>query len=211
MISFSPEDIGRYMEAHSSQEPEIFKALARETRDKTDQPEMQVGHIEGLFLKILARSVRAERVLEIGTFTGYSSLMLAEGVAADGQVITCDIDPKVTSLAQRFWDQSPHGQRITLELGRALETINKVPAPIDMVFIDADKQNYIAYWEACVPKVRTGGLLVADNVLWSGRVLDPQEPDDHALAAFNEHVRNDSRVECVMLPIRDGITIASKL
>jgi caffeoyl-CoA O-methyltransferase len=211
MLSFVPETIERYAVAHSSPESELFQGLARETLDRTDSAQMQVGLIEGLFLKLLARSLGARRILEIGTFTGYSALMMAEGLVEGGALITCDISREWTDIGREYWERSAHGRKITLELGRALDTIQKVEDPLDMVFIDADKENYIAYWDACVPKVRRGGLLLADNVLWSGRVLDPQEPVDHAIVAFNEHVRNDPRVEVVMLPFRDGVTMASKL
>ncbi|MFQ5511710.1 MAG: O-methyltransferase [Candidatus Krumholzibacteriia bacterium] len=210
MISFIPEDISAYAEAHTSPPSHPLDALAGETRASTTQPEMLVGGVEGTFLKLLARSLRARRTLEIGTFTGYSALMLAEGMEAGGEVVTCEIDRATAAIARKHWAGSPHGQKITLELGPALETLGRLQGPFDLVFIDADKGNYIAYWEACVPMVRRGGLVLADNVLWSGRVLDPKEADDHALVAFNTHVRNDPRVESVMLTIRDGITMACK-
>jgi caffeoyl-CoA O-methyltransferase len=172
---------------------------------------MLVGPTEGTFLSLIARSISARNVLEIGTFTGYSALKFAEGVPEDGEVVTCDIDADTTAIAKRNWDKSPHGKKIRLEIGPAIQTIEKLPGPFDLVFIDADKGNYINYWEACVPKVRAGGVILADNVLWSGRVLDPQKPDDHALAAFNRHALADDRVSVVMLPIRDGVTMACKL
>jgi caffeoyl-CoA O-methyltransferase len=153
----------------------------------------------------------ARRVLEIGTFTGYSALMMAEALPDDGRLVTCDIDAESTGIAGRYWQNSPHGHKIELMLGPALGSIEKLEGPFDLVFIDADQENYSGYWEACVPKVRRGGVLVADNVLWSGRVLDPQNESDHALAAFNERVVNDPRVEAVMLTVRDGVTLACKL
>ena len=210
MLSFVPEEIEKYAERHTSPEPPLYQALAEETQAKTELPQMQVGIVEGMFLKLLIRTMGARRVLEIGTFTGYSALMMAEGVADDGEVITCEIDRSATDIAKRHWQQSMHGRKITLELGRASDTIARLEGPFDAVFIDADKENYINYYDACLPKVRTGGLIIADNVLWSGRVLDPKEPDDHALVAFNRHVIADPRVEVVMLPIRDGITLACK-
>jgi caffeoyl-CoA O-methyltransferase len=210
MVSFVPENIEAYASAHSTPEPGVFSELASATRAKTTQPQMMVGHIEGLLLKLLVRMAGAKRVLEIGTFTGYSALALAEGLPDDGVVVTCDVDPQATAIARSFWEQSPHGRKITLKLAPALDTIATLDGPLDLVFIDADKKNYIRYWEACLPKVRSGGALLADNVLWSGRVLEPKDPDDHALAAFNQHVLRDPRVELVMLPIRDGVTIAVK-
>ena len=210
MISFIPENIEAYADAHCTPESPLFAELATVTRARTTQPQMMVGHTEGLLLKFLVRMTGAKRVLEIGTFTGYSTLAMAEGLPDDGSIVTCDIDPDATAIARSFWDRSPHGRKITLELAPALDTIATLAGPLDFVFIDADKTNYIRYWDACVPKMRPGGALAADNVLWSGRVLDPKEPDDRALAAFNEHVLRDTRVELVMLPIRDGITLAVK-
>lgn len=210
MLTIVPEAIERYAEEHSAPESPIFRELAKETYATTDCPQMQVGHIEGAFLRLLVRMVGARQVLELGTFTGYSALAMAEGLPDDGKIITCDIDRAAAKMAQRYWAQSPHRKKIELRLGPALETVETLDGPFDLVFLDADKKNYINYWEACVPKVRQGGLLIADNVLWSGRVLDPQEPDDRALVQFNQHVAEDDRVEAVMLTVRDGITLAWK-
>jgi caffeoyl-CoA O-methyltransferase len=135
---------------------------------------------------------------------------MAEGLPDGGEIVTCDIDPKATAIATRYWNRSPHGKKIVLRLGPALDTIAGLTGPIDLVFIDADKTNYVHYWDACLPKVRAGGVILADNVLWSGEVLAPKEADALALAAFNEHIARDPRVEHLMLPIRDGITIAVK-
>jgi caffeoyl-CoA O-methyltransferase len=211
MLSHIPEDVERYVLDHSSPESKLHSKLAEETREKTGAPQMMVGHIVGLFLRSLVRTCGARRVLEIGAFTGYSALSMAEGLADDGVVITCDVDAEATAIAQNYWVQSPHGKKIDLRLGPALETIAAIDGPLDVVFIDADKVQYIDYWEAVVPKVRTGGVILADNVLWKGHVLDPQEPNAAALAAFNDHVVRDDRVEVVMLPIRDGLTLAVKL
>jgi predicted O-methyltransferase YrrM len=210
VISFVPENIQAYADAHSSPEAPLYKELAAETRASTTQPQMMVGHCEGLLLKLIVRMIAARRVLEIGTFTGYSALAMAEGLPDGGEIVTCDIDPKATAIATKYWNRSPHGKKIVLRLGPALDTIAALAGPIDLVFIDADKTNYIHYWDACLPKVRAGGVILADNVLWSGEVLAPKEADARALAAFNEHIARDPRVEHVMLPIRDGITIAVK-
>ena len=210
MLTLVPEEIERYCKDHTSPVPSVFDSLTKVTQDKTELPQMQVGPVEGTFLKLLARACAARRIVDIGTFTGYSALMMAEGLPDDGEILTLDIDRKATDIAKKHWEQSRHGRKITLMLGPALESLEKIDGPIDMVFIDADKQGYIRYWEACVPKVCTGGLILADNVLWSGAVLDPKEEEDHALAAFNQHVLEDSRVELVMLPIRDGVTVACK-
>ena len=204
------EALERYAAAHCGPESVLLRRLVRETRAKTDLPQMQVGHLEGVFLRLLVRLTKARRVLEIGTFTGYSALAMAEGLPQGGRLVTCDVNPVTTAMARRFWSQSPHGRKITLKLGPALKTLKTLRGPLDLVFIDADKENYINYWEACVPKVRRGGLLVADNVLWGGRVLRPRDKSDKAIAAFNERVKADPRVEAAMLTVRDGITLAWK-
>jgi caffeoyl-CoA O-methyltransferase len=210
-MPFISDEIDAYANDHSTPESALCRELAEETRAKSTQSQMMIGNTEGLFLRTLVRAAGAKRVLEIGTFTGYSALAMAGGLPDDGTLITCDIDPEATAIARSFWARSPDGNKIELRLGPALDTIKGLDGPFDVVFIDADKGGYIDYWEAIVPIVRKGGLIAADNVLWSGRVLDPQEPDDRALAAFNRHVAADDRVEQVMLPVRDGITIATVL
>jgi caffeoyl-CoA O-methyltransferase len=211
MLKYLPDDIDQYIHSHCSPESAVLQELARETRAKSKDSGMMVGHVQGLFLRSLVRMTRAKRVLEIGTFTGYSALAMAEGLPEDGEVLTCDVDPKNTAIARQYWDRSPHGGKITLRLGPALKTIETVSGLVDLVFIDADKRNYVQYWDAVVPKLRHGGVVVADNVLWSGRVLDPQSNDDHAIVAFNDHVLKDQRVEVVMLPLRDGVLLATRL
>lgn len=203
-----PPLLENYALLHSSPESALFKKLARATRAKTAFPQMQVGHLEGSFLRLLLRIAKARRVLEIGAFTGYSALAMAEGLPSGSRVITCDIDPVATQIARAHWSKSPHGKKIELRLGPALETIRRLKGSFDAVFIDADKENYIRYWQLCVPKVRRGGILLADNTLWSGRVLRPKDRTDHAIAAFNRTVAADRRVEAVMLTIRDGLTLA---
>ncbi len=210
MLTIVPVAIEQYVADHTAPETRLFQELADETYSSTDCPQMQVGQIEGAFLRLLVRLIGAKQILELGTFTGYSALAMAEALPVDGTLITCDNDEEAAEMAQRYWEQSPHGEKIQFRLGPALETIETLDGLFDLVFIDADKANYISYWETCLPKVRQGGLLVADNVLWSGRVLDPQEPDDRALVKFNQHVCRDDRVEAVMLTVRDGITLAWK-
>lgn len=199
-----------YATRHSSPEGSLFKRLARATQAKTALPQMQVGHLEGSFLRLVMRLARAKRVLEIGTFTGYSALAMAEGLPPGGRLITCDIDPDAARIAKAHWVQSPHGRKIELRLGPAIETIRRLPGRFDAVFIDADKERYLRYWQLCVPKVRRGGVLLVDNVLWGGRVLRPRDPSDQAIAAFNRRVAADRRVDAVMLPLRDGLTLAYK-
>ncbi len=210
MPDIIPGLIEKYTSAHTTPEKEIHEALVQATIEKTTLPQMQVGHVEGTFLKLLATAVQAKRILEIGTFTGYSALRMAEGMPQGGQLITCDIDEKATAIAREFWKKSHHGKKIILKMGPALETIKKLKGLFDLVFIDADKENYIHYWNACIPKVRQGGLILVDNVLWSGRVLDPKDETDRAIAQFNEAALSDKRVNLVMLTIRDGVTLAVK-
>ncbi|MCX9088304.1 MAG: class I SAM-dependent methyltransferase [Candidatus Methanoperedens sp.] len=202
--------IEQYCQEHTKPESQLLHELVAETFAHTAFPEMEVGHLEGAFLRILVRLLRAKRILELGTFTGYSSLLMAEGLPDDGKLITCDIDLETTEIAKKYWSRSPHGKKIELKLGHALETLKTIEGPFDLVFIDADKVNYINYWELCLPKIRRCGLLVIDNVLWSGSVLDPEDTTERAIDEFNKHVYKDKRVEVLMLPIRDGVTLAWK-
>ena len=210
MESFINEAVERFAHDHTKPESELYLRLRDETYATMKSPGMQVGRIEGRFLKMLVRLTGARQVLEIGMFTGYSALMMAEGLPDDGHLITCDVDPKAEAIARRYFNESPHGHKIEVRMGPALETINTLSGPIDMVFIDADKGNYSNYYEACLPLVRPGGLIVADNVLWSGRVLHPESSDDHAIVAFDKLVQSDPRVENVCLTVRDGMMLAWK-
>jgi len=203
-------DLEDYAIAHSTPMHEVFGALRTETFDKTDMPQMQVGPLEGRLLTLLVRMAGAKLAVEVGTFTGYSALSIAEGLLDGGKLITCDVNPETTAIAQRFWDQAPWGDRIESRIGPALETIEGLQGPVDFVFIDADKCNYSAYWNALVPKVRAGGLIVVDNVLWSGSVLAPETASDHAICALNDLVTSDGRVEHVLLTVRDGMMVARK-
>lgn len=211
MSEITNPQIEKYCEKMTSSLPPYFEELKRETVEKTTAPQMQVGALEGSFLKMLVALSKAERILELGTFTGFSSLIMAEALPENGKLITCDIDPHNTLIAKDAWKKSPHGHKIELRLGPGLDTIAQLKGPFDLVFIDADKNNYSNYWEACLPLLRTGGLMVVDNVLWSGRVLNPQEASDKSIVALNEKARKDSRVEMVMLPIRDGMLLARKI
>jgi caffeoyl-CoA O-methyltransferase len=210
MIPFINKDIEQYAYNHTKRESEIFERLRQETHEKMSAPQMQVGRIEGQFLKMLVRLVGARRILEIGMFTGYSALMMAEGLPEDGRLITCDIDPKAEEMAKRYFAESSHGHKITVCIAPALETIAKIIEPFDMVFIDADKGNYPKYYEACLNILRPGGLIAVDNVLWSGRVLKPEDQDTCAIDQFNKQVTEDNRVENVCLTVRDGIMLIWK-
>ena len=210
MTPLVSEDIDRYAEEHTEPADPLFEELREETYRSMDSPGMQVGRVEGTFLKLLVRLSGARRALEIGMFTGYSGLMIAGGLPDDGTLTTCDVDPKAEAVARRYFARSRDGRKVTIRMGPALETIAKLAAPIDFVFVDADKQNYLNYYEAVLPLMPSGGLLVADNVLWSGKVLDPKEDTDRAIAAFNDRVARDPRVEKVLLTVRDGMTIVRK-
>ena len=202
--------IEAYCAASTTPVTELHERLRAETYQDVAKPHMQVGPIEGRLLMLLVKMSGARRALEIGTFTGYSALNIAEGLPDDGELICLDRDPETAAIARRYWDQSPWGHKIELRLGEAREVLETVPDPIDFVFIDADKQGYAGYWEALIPRLPAGALIVVDNVLWSGRVLDPRADNDHAIVAFNAMVAADDRVEQVMLTVRDGVTVARK-
>ena len=204
------EEIERYAAAHTDPPGPLYEELRQVTYDTMNSPQMQVGPVEGAFLKMLVQLSGAKRVLEIGMFTGYSGLKMAEGLPEDGELITCDIDPKAEEVARRFHAKSPHGKKITIRMGPALQTIASLKGPLDLVFIDADKERYSAYYDAVLPLLRPGGLIVADNTLWSGRVLQPREESDRAIVAFNDKVAADDRVEKVLLTVRDGMLLARK-
>jgi caffeoyl-CoA O-methyltransferase len=218
MESFIKADILNYCETHTTSEPDTYKDLRAQTQAETNLPQMQVGHFEGNFLKLLAKSIQAKNIIEIGTFTGYSTLCLAEALPEDGALITCDFDPHVTNIAQEFWKQSPHGQKISLKLQPALKTLNELIQSssqlFDFAFIDADKENYPSYYEKCMTLLRVGGLIVLDNALWGGRVLLPQKEHSNETSAIhnlNKTINNDHRVLHQLLPIRDGMHLVLKL
>jgi caffeoyl-CoA O-methyltransferase len=172
---------------------------------------MMVGALEGQFLKMLAGLTGARRILEIGMFTGYSTLAWAEALPKDGRIVTCDVNAETSKIAQRYFAESPHGNKIEVRLGPALETLKKIWGPFDICFIDADKENYGAYYDAAIELVRPRGLIVLDNMLRGGQVLDPQDEGTKAVDALNRRIRNDPRVENVLLPVRDGIMLARKI
>jgi predicted O-methyltransferase YrrM len=183
--------------------------LAERTRAETDAPTMMVGTLEGRFLAALVALARPQLVLELGTFTGYSALSMAGSLPPGGRIITCDISEKHVALARRNIAASPHADVIEIRVGPALDSIGALDGPFDMVFIDADKVNYVAYYEAVVPKLAPEGVIVADNVLWSGRLLDASDDSEatQAIREFNDHVAADERVEVVMLTVRDGVSL----
>ena len=209
-MNFVNAEVEGFAHDHTDPESELYKRLREETYAVMQYPEMQVGRIEGRFLKMLVRLSGARRVLELGMFTGYSALMMAEGLPDDGQIITCDVNPKAEAIARRYFAESPHGHKIEVRMGPGLETIATLHGSIDMVFIDADKPNYSNYFDAVMPILRPGGLIVADNVLWSGKVLNPDDDHTRAIVAFDDKVQSDPRVENVCLTVRDGMMLAWK-
>ena len=210
MDRFIDEAVEQFARDHTEPETDLYRRLREETYRTMEWPQMQVDVIEGRFLKTLVRLTGARTILEVGMFTGYSALMMAEGLPDNGTLITCEIDPKAEAIARRYFAESPDGHKITIRMGPALDTIKTLTDPLDLVFIDADKPNYSNYYEACLPLVKPGGLIVADNVLWSGKVLNPKDDDDHAIVAFNDLVQSDRRVENVCLTVRDGMMLARK-
>jgi caffeoyl-CoA O-methyltransferase len=213
MLTLIPEALARYVEDHSAPEPELLTRLRAETQANLPDPQMQVGRVEGALLRLLVAISGARRVLEIGTYSGYSALAMASALPEGGRLVTCDIDPEATKVARRYFDESPWGAAIEIRLAPALDTIAALASAgegFDLVFIDADKEGYVDYFEAVLPLLPPGGLIVADNTLWSGRVLDPQSASDHAIVRFNARLAADERVDQVLLSVRDGVMLARK-
>jgi caffeoyl-CoA O-methyltransferase len=202
-------DIEAYAAAHSTPEHPLLAEVAEETRTKQEAHGMMVGLLEGRFLETLVWLSGARRILEIGTFTGYSALSMAASLPPDGRLITCEVDPQRAETARRHFDASPWSDRMEIRVGPALESVAALEGPFDLVFVDADKTNYRNYYEAVLPKLADRGLIVVDNVLWSGRVLDPDDQSDDTVAIreFNDFVATDERVVCVMATVRDGVTL----
>jgi caffeoyl-CoA O-methyltransferase len=204
------ERLEAYAERHSTAPDPLLAELAQETKSTMAAPQMLTGPIEGRFLELLVAGTGAKRVLEIGTFTGYSALSMAAALPPGGRIDTLDIEPKHAEVAQRYFDRSPHGDKITLHLGPALETIGSLEGEFDFVFIDADKGNYDAYYEAVLPRLSESGLIAIDNTLWSGRVLDPPDETTKLIAALNDKLAADDRVVVVQLTVRDGVTLVRR-
>lgn len=211
MIELRPLGVEEYAERHSKPLSSLHEKLWLETYSKTRSPNAMVGALEGAFLRMLVLMTGARRILEIGTFTGYSALLWAEALPRDGKVITCDIDAETMEMAKRYFAQSPHGHKIEVKLGPALHSLKFITGPFDLCFIDADKESYPEYYEACVERVRPRGLIVLDNMLRSGQVLEPTDPGTVAIDGLNKRIRKDPRVENVLLPVRDGIMLVFKL
>ncbi len=202
-------EVDAYAAGHTDPEPPHLAALAAATREFSESHGMMVGPNEGRFLALMVTLTGARRVLEIGTFTGYSALSMAAALPPDGLIVSCEVDPDHAAMARRHIETSPYPDRIEVRLGPALETVAALDGPFDLVFIDADKTNYVNYYEVVLPKLAQTGVILADNVLWSGRVLDDddQTDDTRAIRQFNDHVRDDPRVSCVVLTVRDGVSV----
>jgi caffeoyl-CoA O-methyltransferase len=209
------EELQDYISAHSAQPDEVLSQLAAETVSTFPRAAgMQIGSEQGAFMTILTRLLGVRRALEIGTFTGYSAICIARGLADGGRLTCCDVSDEWTSVARRYWQQAGVADRIDLQLRPAIETLRGLPADasFDLAFIDADKPSYASYWDEVVPRVRAGGVVLVDNTLWSGRVASPDPSDANltSIRAFNDHAADDDRVDLVMLPVGDGLTLARK-
>lgn len=213
-MHFLPEAIEAYISQHSEAEPKLLEELTRETHLKVIQPRMITGHYQGRVLSMISHLVRPRTILEIGTYTGYSALCLAEGLEAGGSLHTIDVNEELQAMQRRYFDRSPYGKAIHQYHGDALEIIPKMELEFDLVFIDAEKKEYPAYLEAVLPKMRIGGLILSDNVLWSGKVVEEVPRTDkatHVLLDYNRMINEHPRLQTVLLPIRDGLTLSRVL
>ena len=213
-MHFLSSILEQYIADHSQSEPELLQRLTRETHLKVIQPRMITGHFQGRVLSLLSKIIAPKNILEIGTYTGYSAICLAEGLLKEGALHTIDINEELHAMQRRYFDESGYGPRIMQHTGDALEIIPQLDVVFDMVFIDAEKVSYDQYFEAALIKCRPGSVILSDNVLWSGKVVEPLDPKDKAtkiLIDYNKKLRDDPRVETVLLPIRDGLTLSRVL
>lgn len=209
-MEFISDSLQNYINTHSQTEPELLQELDKETWQKVMNPRMLSGHYQGRLLALLSKLIKPKNILEIGTYTGYSALCLAEGLMPDGVLHTIDHNEELALIQHKYFDKSVYKNQIITHLGDALKIINSLNLKFDLVFIDADKVNYSNYFLAVVPKMKRGGLILSDNVLWSGKVLqkaDTKDEDTKALQVYNKLINEDSRVESILLPIRDGLTL----
>ncbi len=213
-MHFLSDELEDYIEQHSENEPTLLAQLNKETFQKVLLPRMLSGRFQGRVLSMLSKLIRPLNILEIGTYTGYSALCLCEGMQEGGQLHTIDIKEELVDFQRKYFDRSPWGAQIVQHLGEALEVIPTIEIKFDLVFIDADKENYINYYEMILPKMNKGGIILSDNVLWSGKILEEVHPNDvstKVLLEYNLLLKNDPRVETVLLPIRDGLTVSRVL
>ena len=208
---FLPEKLDDYIVSHSESEPELLQELTRETYQKILQPIMLSGPYQGRVLSMISKLVRPKTILELGTFTGYATLCLAEGLLEDGEIHTIDVNEELVDFQRKYFDRSPYGAQIHQHLGSAIDLIPTFEKTFDLVFIDADKPNYVNYFHLIIDKMNPGGIILSDNVLWSGKVveeLNPRDVDTKVLLEYNKLLNNDDRIETVLLPIRDGLTVS---
>lgn len=213
-MDFLPEKIDNYSCAHTSAESQLLAELNRDTHVNVLIPRMLSGHLQGRVLSMLSHMIKPKFVLEIGTYTGYSALCISEGLAEEGKILTIDINAELESMISKYFNQSPRKDCFDFRVGNALEIIPEIDEKIDLVFIDADKHNYSNYFDLVIDKMNKGGYIIADNVLWSGKVIEPNQPNDKdtpALKEYNKKIHDDPRVENVLLPVRDGLMIARVL
>lgn len=213
-MEFIDERLNAYAGLHTSPESDLLNDLNRQTHLKILQPRMLSGHIQGRLLSMFSHMIQPKSILEIGTYTGYSALCMAEGLHKDGKLITIDVNEELAPFTKSYFDKSDYANQIDFRIGNAMEIIPTLNETIDLVFIDADKENYSNYFDLVIDKVRKGGFIIADNVLWSGKVIEPIKPNDKdtlALVEFNKKIHNDPRVENVLAPVRDGLMIIRKM
>lgn len=213
-MEFIPEDLQKYVEEHSDAEPELLTRLNRETHQKVLIPRMLSGHFQGRVLSMICHMIQPKTILEIGTYTGYSALCMAEGLAEGGKLITLDKNEEVESMVRKYFSEAGVADLIDYKIGDAMSLIPDIQGPFDLVFIDADKKNYLNYFNLVLQKVRIGGFIIADNVLWSGKVVQTEKKidiDTQAILDFNRSVQEDDRVENVLLPIRDGLMVVRRI
>ena len=212
-MHFLPPEIDEYCDNHTSPEPELLKQLTRETHQKILQPRMLSGHFQGRLLSMISKILHPENILELGTYTGYSALCLAEGLKSNGVLHTIDINEELYDFQKKYFEASEYNKQIRQHLGNALEIIPQLDMKFDLVFIDADKPNYPTYFNLIIDKINPGGILLTDNVLWSGKVTEEVKEDDEstkALITYNKMIAEDSRLETILLPIRDGLSLSRK-
>jgi predicted O-methyltransferase YrrM len=210
-MHFISQELEDYIEQHSKKEPELLAALDKETYQKVLLPRMLSGHFQGRVLSMLSKLVNPVTILEIGTYTGYSALCLCEGMQEKGILHTIDIKEELVDFQRKYFNKSPWGKQIVQHLGQAIDIIPTLDLKFDLVFIDADKENYLNYFELIIPKMNKGGIILSDNVLWSGKVLEPLQSNDLStkiIMEYNQLLKTDPRVESVLLPIRDGLTVS---
>lgn len=210
-MNFISNQLQQYIDDHSMEESDLLKALDRETHQKVLQPRMLSGSYQGRLLALLAKMIGPKKILEVGTYTGYATLCMAEGLTTAGSIDTIDHNEELADMQRRYFDQSPYGSQIVQHLGEAKDILKTLAGPYDLVFLDADKENYPHYFDLIIEKLETGGILLSDNILWSGKVLEKATDEaTSALQEYNHKINTDVRVETVVLPIRDGLTITRK-